>query len=138
MTHPLRSFVVAVVVFLALDSVWLLVVAGPLYRDELGDRIATDPDLLAGALFYVVYLVALLWFAVRPGLAAGSVRAAAGNGALLGLAAYATWALTNRAVLADWPWALVPLDIAWGAVLSAVTAAVTTAVSRRWARAQAA
>lgn len=130
----IRSFVVAAVVMLVLDSVWLLAVASPLYRAELGDRVASPPDLVAGALFYVVYVGALLWFAVRPGLKDGSARVAAINGAVLGLAAYATWALTNRAVLADWPWALVPLDVAWGTVLSAVTAAVTTTLSRRWGR----
>lgn len=125
------SFVVAAVVMLVLDSGWLVLVASPLYDAELGDRIAASPDLVAGGAFYVVYLVALLWFAVRPGLAAGSLRTAAGNGAMLGLAAYATWALTNRAVLADWPLALVPLDIAWGVVLTAVTATAATAAARR-------
>lgn len=128
----IRAYLVAAVVMLALDTVWLLAVASPLYRAELGDRIAEQPDLLAGGLFYVGYVAALLWFAVRPGLAAGSVRVAATHGALLGLAAYGTWALTNRAVLAGWPWALVPLDVAWGAVLSAITSGVTVLVARRW------
>lgn len=126
--HLAVPYVVCATALLALDAVWLLAVAGPLYRSELGDRIAEQPDAVAGGLFYVLYVAALTWFAVRPGLDAGSARLAAGNGAFLGLAAYGTWALTNRAVLADWPAALVPVDMAWGALLSAVSAAGTVAV----------
>ena len=128
MPRTVSSFLVASVIFLALDSVWLVAVASPLYRDELGDRIAETPDLLAGAAFYVLYMAALLWFAILPGLRDGSVRTAAVNGAVLGAAAYGTWALTNRAVLTDWPWLLVPVDIAWGTALSAVTAALTVRI----------
>ena len=130
MPRTVSSFLVASVIFLALDSVWLVAVASPLYRDELGDRIAENPDLLAGAAFYVLYMAALLWFAILPGLRDGSVRTAAVNGAVLGAAAYGTWALTNRAVLTDWPWLLVPVDIAWGTALSAVTTALTVRILR--------
>lgn len=130
MARTLSSFLVASVIFLALDAVWLIAVASPLYRDELGDRIAEEPDLAAGAAFYVLYMAALLWFAILPGLRTGALRTAAVNGAVLGAAAYGTWALTNRAVLTDWPWALVPVDIAWGTALSAVTAMLTVALLR--------
>lgn len=132
--RPVVPYLVAALVLLVLDAVWLVVVAGPLYRSELGERIAEDPDLVAGAIFYVLYVAALTYFAVLPGLDAGSVRRAAANGAFLGLTAYGTWALTNRAVLTDWPAALVPVDILWGAALSAVTAAVTVAVVQRLRR----
>lgn len=119
---------VTAVLLLVLDAVWLLAIAGPLYRGELGERLAAPPDLVAGGLFYVLYVAAVTWFAVRPGLETGSWRRAAGTGAFLGLTAYGTWALTNKAVLADWPAALVPVDMAWGALLSAVVAGTTVAV----------
>ena len=51
-----------------------------------------------------------------------SARAAARRGAGLGFVAYATYELTNWAVLRDWPAWIVPIDIAWGVVLTAVAA----------------
>lgn len=41
----------------------------------------------------------------------------------MGLFASRTYKLTNWAVLRDWPAVLVPVDIAWGVVLTGVAAA---------------
>ena len=49
---------------------------------------------------------------------------AARRGAALGLVAYGTYELTNWAVLRDWPALLVPIDIGWGVVLTAMAAFV--------------
>jgi uncharacterized membrane protein len=43
-------------------------------------------------------------------------------GALLGLVAYGTYDLSNYSTLQGWPLALTAIDMAWGAVLSAVAA----------------
>jgi uncharacterized membrane protein len=54
-------------------------------------------------------------------------------GALLGLIAYGTYDLSNYATLRDWPLALTALDMAWGAVLSAMSAtAGYLAANRLW------
>lgn len=124
-------YLVAVVTFLVLDLVWLGVVAVELYEDLLGDLLAEEPNALAAAAFYALFLVGLLHFVVDPALARDSVRRAARDGAFFGLVTYATWDLTSLAVLADFPAALVPVDLAWGAALSAAVAAVTTAVALR-------
>jgi uncharacterized membrane protein len=124
-------YLVAAATFLVLDLLWLGVVAARLYEDLLGDLLAEQPNALAATAFYALFLVGLLHFVVDPALARGSVARAARDGALFGLVTYATWDLTSLAVLADFPPALVPVDLAWGALLSAAVATVTTAVSRR-------
>lgn len=124
-------YLVATATFLVLDLLWLGVVAVRLYEDLLGDLLADEPNALAAAAFYALFLVGLLHFVVHPALAQGSVRRAARDGALFGLVTYATWDLTSLAVLADFPAALVPVDLAWGALLSASVATVTTAVAMR-------
>lgn len=111
-----------------LDLSWLGLVARELYAAQLGDLLAPRTVVVAAALFYVVYVGGLLHFAILPGLRARSGRVAALQGALLGLVAYATWDLTNLAVIAGFPAALVPVDIAWGASLSAAVSASTTAI----------
>lgn len=125
------QYVVAAAVFCVLDGIWLGVVAQPLYDDRLGALLAPEPNLAAAVVFYALFVAGLVFFVVDPALRAGSVRRAAAAGAFFGLVTYATWDLTNLAVLRDFPVSLVPIDLAWGAVLSATVATVTCAALRR-------
>ncbi len=124
-------YLVAAVTFLVLDLLWLGVVAAGLYEELLGDLLAEEPNALAATAFYALFLVGLLHFVVHPAVTERSLRRAARDGAFFGLVAYATWDLTSLAVLAGFPAALVPVDLAWGAVLSGAVATVTTAAALR-------
>ncbi len=128
---PVGQYAVAMVVFLALDLVWLGVVAQPLYDDQLGDLLRDPPNVGAAVAFYALFVAGLLFFVVDPALRAGSWRRAWLGGAFFGLVTYATWDLTNLAVLDGFPLAVVPVDLAWGALLSATVAGTTYAVARR-------
>ncbi len=86
---------------------------------------------LPAVAFYVLFVAGIVHFVVLPALARDSVRWAAGSGAFFGLVTYATWDLTSLSVLEGFPAALVPIDLAWGAVLAAVVSTVTTLVVRR-------
>lgn len=44
------------------------------------------------------------------------------DGALLGLLAYGTYDMTNMATLRDWPVAMSVVDMAWGCLLTFVSA----------------
>jgi uncharacterized membrane protein len=116
----LRSTVVVALVLLTLDLAWLGIVAADLYAAQLGPLMAPEVDGLAAALFYLMYLGAVVLLAVRP---ATSIGDAATRGATLGFVCYATYELTNWAVIADWPALLVPIDIGWGVLLTGVSAA---------------
>ena len=76
-----------------------------------------------------LYVAGLVYFAVRPGLAAESWRTAALNGALFGFFAYATYDLTSQATLRNWTTTLTVADMAWGTVLSAAAAAIGVAAT---------
>ena len=117
----LRALAACALTMLTLDLVFLGVVAAPLYDRLLGPLRAPQVHGLAAALFYAMYLGAVLLHAVLP---AADAKAAARRGAGLGFVAYATYELTNWAVIAGWPAALVPVDLAWGVVLTASVAAV--------------
>ena len=112
----------AVVTFLALDALWLTVLMGDTYASYLGDMMLATPRWLPAILFYLLYISALLVFAVKPALVKRDWRAAALLGALLGLASYGTYDLTNLATLRGWPWQLSVIDLAWGTFLSSVAA----------------
>ena len=62
-------------------------------------------------------------FSVLPGASQTSLLKAVGMGALFGFFAYATYDLTNLAVVKNWPLGLGILDMAWGTVLSAAASA---------------
>ena len=102
------------VAFGALDALWLRWAGPNLYRPLLGDLLAPAFRAAPAALFYLAYLAAMVWFAVRPGLAQGVPHAVL-NGALLGAICYATYDLTNQATL---------IDIAWGASATALASGV--------------
>ena len=126
---PLAAAALATAVtMLALDLTWLGIVAQKYYAEALGPLGREQPVLLAAALFYAMYLAAIVFHAVLP---AQGVAEAARRGAGLGLVAYATYELTNWAVLRGWPARLVPVDIAWGVVLTATSAAAGYWANRR-------
>ncbi|NIM41457.1 MAG: DUF2177 family protein [Hydrogenophaga sp.] len=120
-TSPQRlaiAYFATMAVFLALDAVWLSLMASRLYQPAIGHLMAPDVDWLAAALFYPLYILGLLVFAVRPALVEGRAAPALRLGALFGLIAYATYDLTNQATLRDWSWAVTLADLAWGAFVS--------------------
>jgi uncharacterized membrane protein len=127
MTSRLRtalSIATVGVTMVALDLVWVGGVAKSVY-DKLGPLKRDAPSLPAAGLFYAMYCTATFLHAVRP---SPTVGAAAMRGAGIGLVAYATYELTNAAVIRDWPPALVPVDTLWGVVLSAAAASAGRAV----------
>ena len=130
-SRSLLVYGITVPIFFAIDLVWLVVVAKSFYRQHLGHLLAAEVRWGPAILFYLVFIAGLVFFAVRPALAAGSATRALGYGALFGLVTYATYDLTNHATLRDWPAIVTAVDLAWGAVLSASVAFLSYQASRR-------
>ena len=112
------SFLLSLVV---IDLIWLLGIAKNLYRDDMGSLMASEPKLLAGLSFYLLYALGASIFVILPAISKQSWLYAAQYGALFGFFCYMTYDLTNLAVIRNFPTGLAFIDIAWG---SAVTAAV--------------
>ena len=119
------AFIAAALAFGALDAVWLGWAGDNFYRPRLGDMLADSFRMVPALVFYVAYIAAIVWFAVRPGLA-GGLGAAALNGALLGAICYATYDLTNQATLKQWSTTVTIVDIFWGAFATALAATIAT------------
>jgi uncharacterized membrane protein len=111
-------------VMLPLDFLWLRYVGQTFYRARLGDLLLEEFNLVAGLLFYALYVAGIVIFAVRPALAGGSGLTALLYGALFGLFAYATYDLSNLATLRDWSLTVTVVDILWGSALTAIAAAL--------------
>ena len=126
---------VPVIVMLLADGLWLGVIAKSTYQAGIGHLMASEPRLGVAALFYLLYPVGLVIFAVLPGVADGGVPRAALLGALFGLFAYGTYDLTNLATLKTWSLKLSLIDMAWGACVSAGASATACALAVRLLRA---
>lgn len=118
------AYISTLIVFVAIDFVWLSVMANVLYRPALGDMLATEFRLAPAILFYLMYAAGLTFFAVRPGLVTAKFGTSFLYGGLLGFMAYGTYDLTNQATLANWSTTLTVADLIWGSTLSAVSAVV--------------
>lgn len=114
-----------------IDAVWLSVVANKFYKSQLGPLLLEKPNMVAAVLFYIIFVIGIVVFAVMPAVAAGDWKVALGYGALLGLVTYATYDLTNLATLKGFPVKVVIVDLLWGTVLTATVAALTYLVVSR-------
>jgi uncharacterized membrane protein len=130
--HWTIAYGAAAAVFLSLDALWLGVLAGDFYADRLAAWLAPRPNWAAALVFYVVYLVGLLVFAVRPARVIGKLGHALGWGGAFGFFTYFTYDMTNLATLRGWPFEVVLVDVAWGTFISAVAAGAGFAAVRRW------
>lgn len=124
----LVAFATSAATLLVLDLLFLGLLAKPFYDEQLGALRAPSVVWPAAALFYTMYLGAITSFAVAG---AHDVKSAFRRGAGLGFVAYATYELTNWAVIAGWPPALVPVDLAWGVVLTSCCSAAARVAYQR-------
>jgi uncharacterized membrane protein len=125
MARPLIAYVCALIVFAAMDFGWLTLTGPTLYKPALGPIMADKVQPAPAIAFYLIYLAGLVYFAVWPALTSGAWSRATINGALFGLAAYATYDLTNQATLKVWSIKVTLADLAWGAFVSAVAATIS-------------
>ena len=123
MTKYLYSYGATLVVMLALDLLWLGVIAKPLYQQGIGHLMAERPNIPVALLFYLLYPVGLVLFAVAASSAGASWGTTLRNAALFGFFCYATYDLTNLATLRNWPLGIAALDVAWGVFVSTAAAA---------------
>jgi len=133
-TKLLKNFAIYLsflITLIAIDLVWLLEVAKNLYRNEMGDLMASEPKLLAGLAFYLLYALGVCIFVIVPALSKQSWLYALQYGALFGLFCYMTYDLTNLAVVRNFPTQLAFIDIAWGSFVTALCASFAYWVGNR-------
>ena len=119
-----KVYVIALIAFLAVDFVWLAVVARNFYRKQLGFLLANQPNWGAAAAFYLLFVAGVVVFATVPALTDGSLWKAIILGGFFGLVTYATYDLTNQATVKNWPWVVTAIDLAWGAFLAASVSSI--------------
>jgi uncharacterized membrane protein len=128
--YYLKLYLLTIPVFFAIDLLWLGVIAKNFYQNNLAHLLSPQVNWPAAFLFYFMYIVGIVLFAVKPGLDAGSLAKAALWGGLFGFFTYATYDLTNLATLREWPIKVVMVDIAWGTLLCTLVASGSFLIGR--------
>lgn len=112
-------YLATLLVMVPIDFLFLGTIAKSMFQSEVGDMLG-ELRVTPAILFYLLYVVGVLIFV------SGSPNAAWQStllyGALFGFFCYATFELTNMALLKHWSWTVVVVDIAWGSFVTAVSA----------------
>ena len=116
----LSAYGLTFLVFLLVDLVYLGVIAKNLYARHIGFLMAEKINWTAAIIFYLLFVAALIFFAVNPAIEKDSWKLALFYGAFFGFITYATYDLTNLATLKDWPVRIVIYDMLWGTVLGSI------------------
>jgi uncharacterized membrane protein len=123
-------YLITLAVFFLIDMIWLGVVAKGFYRRHLGPMLSPKVNWAAAILFYLLFIVGLLVFVIKPALISGEPLKALFFGALLGLISYATYDLSNLATLKDWPLVVTVVDLIWGSVLGGAVSFLSVLLGR--------
>jgi uncharacterized membrane protein len=130
MTAFLKAYGTVGATMFAVDLVWLGVVAKSFYARHMGDLLRPQVRWGPALLFYLLYVAAVVVFAVLPAAERQSLARAVALGAFFGLAAYGTYDLTSLAMIRDFPMTVVVVDMVWGMVLTAFVSSMGYLVTK--------
>lgn len=130
MSQLIISYLIAIGIFLVADFVWLGTVAKDFYQRQIGHLMTESVKFDVALVFYLMYMVGLVIFVIKPALNNGGWQQAALYGALFGLFTYGTYDFTNWATLKEWPATMVFVDIAWGMGVTALCAGASVYLTK--------
>ena len=131
----LIATLLASIIFLVIDVIWLSFATKSFYRPLLGDLIigpADKPVLWAAALFYILYVFGMSLVVIQPCMDSESIYKIIYTGFIFGLVAYGTYNLTNMAVVKGWSPTVTFVDMFWGGSLTALSATTGLYIAKKF------
>ena len=125
----IAAYVVTLVVFLAIDAIWLSTMANLLYKPTLGDILLPKFSPAPAAIFYALYIIGIIIFAIAPAMRDGQWTTALLYGALFGFFSYGVYDFTNMATLRNWTLTITIADLCWGTILTGLAATLGYVIS---------
>ena len=115
----LSSTLLAALIFLIIDVIWLSFAVKSFYRPNIGHLLLDKPVMWASAMFYIVYVFGLGVIIIEPSLNFEDTIKFLFKVFIFGLVAYGTYNLTNMATVKGWSVSVVFVDMLWGGSLTA-------------------
>ena len=122
---------IASIIFLIIDVIWLSFATKSFYRPLIGNLLADKPVMWAAALFYILYVFGMSLIVIQPCIDSDSIFKTIYTGFVFGLVAYGTYNLTNMAVLNGWSPTVTFVDMFWGGTLTAVSATTGLYIAKK-------
>ena len=134
----LTRFLSAFVVYTVIDMAWSLSPPAAAMYANLHEASGNDwsfgkpmdawggIEIAALLVFFALIALANSQLAIAPAIRERNLQRARRNGFLLGCAAYATYSVPIFVAIANWPAALIPIDILTGGLLSLATSTIVT------------
>lgn len=121
----IKLYFIVLPVFLAIDMIWLGLIAKNFYAKQIGFLMKSNINWLAAVIFYLLFIVGLVIFVIAPAMQKNSWLQALLLGALFGLIAYATYDLTNLATIKNWPILVTIIDLIWGMTVAGLVSVIS-------------
>lgn len=121
----IRKFLLTLVIFLAIDFLWLGLIAKGFYNKELGSFPRTF-NWWAAVLAYVLLSLGIVFF-VLPKTISSPFKSFIW-GSVFGLVVYGIYDLTNLATLAGWSLKMTLVDAFWGMFVSSITSFIVSLI----------
>ena len=115
----LSSTLIAGLIFLIIDIIWLSFAVKSFYRPNIGHLLLDKPVMWAAAMFYIIYIFGLGVVIIEPSLNFEDTFKFLFKAFMFGLVSYGTYNLTNMATIKGWSSSVVFVDMLWGGLLTA-------------------
>ena len=127
----LVATILASLIFLVIDIIWLSFATKSFYRPLIGNLLTDKPVMWAAALFYLIYVFGIALVVIQPCMNSDSILKTVYTGFIFGLVAYGTYNLTNMAVLKGWSPTVTFVDMFWGGSLTAISASTGLYIAKK-------
>lgn len=124
MLKIIYTFALTIPVIFVVDLAWLGLFAKNFYHKMMSPHVTIAFNWPFVVLFYVLYFTGIYIFALKPGIASGSLTQTLILASMFGFFCYMTYDITNMATIKNWPLTLAIVDIIWGVFLTTFTAFV--------------
>lgn len=121
----LKTYIIAAIAsltaFLLLDALWLGVIARSSYQNAMKGMLRDSIFIAPAIIFYVMYSLAIAHLVIIPQLNGSTWLSVFIQGAILGMAAYGAYNMTNYSILDGWPLGITIQDWCWGIVVTGLS-----------------
>ena len=115
----LSATLIAALIFLIIDIIWLSFAVKSFYRPNIGHLLLDKPVMWAAAMFYIIYVFGIGVVIIEPSINLDNTISLLFKAFVFGLVAYGTYNFTNMATVKGWSPSVVFVDTIWGGLLTA-------------------
>lgn len=130
----LLLYVTILIVMVAMNLVWIGVIAKNFYKKHIGDMF--EFKVIPTILFYLIIPAAIVYFITNSNnqnsIADLKLPTVAVDCAILGFTAYATYNLTNLATIRNWSIRMSIVDTIWGTFVTSVSGTLGVIIARQF------